>query len=144
MSYASVDDIKARLPGRTIDTTSSPTSTAVTAWIAEAEALINNTLAGAGLPAPYTDASSILILKVWVCECVEGRTRMAHVSGDGTNDDGKDLVAQFFARLKDISVNAPRYGGMLAGGGVPAESVGVRGSNADGAIEPIFTRNEVW
>jgi hypothetical protein len=144
-SYASVTDIQARLPDR-LDATSKPSLASVGGWIQEAEAMLNGALAGEGLPAPYTDASAVLILRTWVCEYVEGRVRMAQAAlgGDGSNDDGKDLVDKFFARLQDIGRNASSYGGMLAAGSAPSASVRVRASNADGELEPEFDRDQVW
>lgn len=146
MAYAVIGDISARLPGRTFSATSKPTTSQVEGWIAETEAALDGALAGAGMSVPFTDASAVLILKSWVGECVEGRVRMAHASlgGDASNEDGKDMVERFFSRLDDIDAHASRYSAMLSAGAASTATVKVRGSNADGLIEPIFTRDEAW
>lgn len=144
--YATIADVKARLAGRPISPTSQPSEADITAWIGEAEAMLDGALKGADLPAPYSDADAVRILRAWVCDRVVGLTRMALASagGDGQNDDGKDMVAKFDRLVDDIQRRPTVYGAMLAAGNAPAGSVRFRGANRDGALKPVFDRDEVF
>lgn len=155
MAYATYSDVQARVPYRTIGAATKPTDTQVTAWITESEAMLNGVLAAADLPAPYSSTAAVNILKSWVCDRAEGLVRQAYASagGDGTNEDGKDLVLKFDKLLEDILKRPAIYGAMLAGGDAPATSVKVRAyvtDNADGLsisngdFAPTFTRDEVF
>lgn len=150
MTWAVLADVQARLAGRTISATSKPTSTQVEAWIAEAEAMLTGSLGAAGLPLPAAGATGATIMRAWVCDYAEGRTRMAYASagGDGSNDDGKDQVEGF----RQLTVNIRRYptdyGAMLAAGDAPDGASRCRGSNTDTTATtytaPEFERDEVW
>lgn len=150
MGYAVLSDVQARLSGRTIAALSKPSSTQVETWLAEAAAMLAGSLGAAGLPLPEVGTNGALIMTAWECDYAEGRTRMAYASagGDGTNDDGKDLVEGF----RQLTVNIRRYpsdyGAMLASGNAPEGSSKCRGSNtdteADDYIAPEFERDEVW
>jgi hypothetical protein len=139
VSYAVIGDIKSRLPNRLISASSKPTQAEIEAWIAEAQAMLDGTLASClGASVPYTDANAILQLKAWICEYAEGHTRMAHAStsGSGANDDGKDLVEHFYGRLSDIQKNPSVYGARLASGSAPANACRVRRTAS--TVDPIF------
>lgn len=146
MSYAVFADIAARIPYRTIGASTKPSQSDVTTWLAEAEAMLNGALLGAGLPAPYSDASAVLILKSWVCDYAEGYVRKAYAAagGDGSNDDGKDLLEKFAQRLTDIAMQPAVYDRMLTPGSSASSTTQVRASNMDGALEPTFTRGEIY
>lgn len=155
MAYATYSDVQARIPYRTISATSKPTSTQVTAWITETEAMLDGVLVAADLPAPYSSTAAVNILKSWVCDRAEGLVRQAYASaaGDGTNDDGKDLIAKFDKLLEDILRRPTLYGAMLASGDAPSSSVKLRAyqtdnddgaSISDGDFDPTFTRDEVF
>jgi hypothetical protein len=118
-SYASTSDIAARLSGRTISTTSKPTTAQTSAWIDEAEAQIEGALASIGMTVPVASpARALVILRAWTLLYAEGHTRMAFASagGDGTNDDGKDMLEQFYARLDFIRTNPTATESMLSDG----------------------------
>jgi hypothetical protein len=107
VAYATTDHVQAALPGRTISASSKPTLAQVTAWIEEGDARLNAVLARAGVETPVEDAQALVILRSWTMLYAEGRTRMAFASGggDGTNDDGKDLIAKFDELLQWIREN---------------------------------------
>lgn len=146
MSYAVHGDVQARIPYRTIGASSKPSQSDVTTWLAEAQAMLDGALAGAGLPAPYTDSAAVLQLKSWVCDYAEGLVRKAYAAagGAGDNDDGKDLLEKFEARLKDIAARPAVYERMLSPASTASTTTQVRASNADGALEPEFTRGMSW
>jgi len=139
MAWATLADIQARLPGRTINETSKPSSANVTGWIGEAEATLKGVLAAVGLPTNYT-GDAALILKVWVCDFAEGHTRQSYASAGGAADnaDGKDMIERWEKRLDDICASPSKYGAILLAGsaGVPAGVTKVRGSAP--TADPIF------
>lgn len=148
MAYASVSDVQAHLPGRTISASTKPSISQMEAWITETEAMLNGALRASGLPAPYAGEPAS-ILKSWTVSRVEGLVRMAHAAtgGDGSNDDGKDLVEQFNTLLRDIRDNPSWYGAVLGGGDAPSTSVRLKSAWTDGAstpYQPTFTREEVF
>jgi hypothetical protein len=118
----------------------------VSDWIIQTEAMLNGALRAAEIYGDYSSGDALQILKSWVVGRVSGLVRMAYAAagGDGTNVDGKDLVDKFDELLEDIRDRASYYGAMLAGGSAPDESVRLRASNRDGAIEPTFTHEEKW
>ena len=131
MSWATYSDVQSRIPGRTIDATTKPSSTEVSAWVDEGEAEIYATLQAAGIdPTACAGAVALKILRSWVCDYAEGHARMAYASagGDGQNDDGKDILERFYKRLDDILANPSRYGAMLSAGTSPTDTLRVRGS----------------
>jgi hypothetical protein len=154
-NYASTSDVQARLPGRTLSVSSKPTLAQVSDWIDEAEALIDGALAGyTSLTVPVTSpARALKILKSWALLYAEGHTRMAFASGggDGTNDDGKDSVAQFEAKLEWIRQNPVAAESALTSGAAASSTRRLRGhvlDNADGKtvsngdFAPTFTRDD--
>ena len=151
MAYVTTANVQARLPGRTLSASSKPTLTQVGEWVEEGAALLDGALLAASLDAPYTAARALLILRSWSLLYSEGHTRMAFASagGDGTNDDGKDMVEQFRDLLVWIRENGPTVGGMLASGDAPEASRRVRGyvidnsddvNITDGDFAPQFTK----
>jgi hypothetical protein len=150
MTFAALSDVQARLSGRTISATSKPSSTQVETWIAEAEAMLLGSLGAAEIPQPEVGSNGARILCVWECDFAEGHTRMAYASagGDGSNDDGKDLVESFRQLTLNIRRYPSDYGAMLASGDAPEGTSKCRGSNtdttADDYIAPEFARAEVW
>lgn len=71
MPYATYNDVNALLPEKAqITNTSTPTTTTVTAWIAQAEARLNGALSTAGFSVPATGANDIVMLRGIVAEGV--------------------------------------------------------------------------
>lgn len=155
-AYCVVSDIQARLAYWTISTTSSPSSAQISAWIDEAESMLDGALQAVDLPAPYATTHAVRILKSWVASYVEGLVRRAHVAaaGEGAqNEDGKDLVEKFDALIKDILAKPSIYGSMLAGGSGPSAATRLRAyqtNNRDGlsssasVFSPTFKKTEVF
>lgn len=153
-TYATITDIRARLPYRDIDATSTPTETQALAWLDEAEALANGCLQGGQLPAPYTSTQAKLILKSKVLDYVEGHLRNAHATagGDGTNDDGNEKLELFQTWLDDVKLRPTMWGSILGEGAGPASARRVRSyirgnadgkSVTDGDFEPQFTKDDL-
>lgn len=151
-TYASTSDIAARLPYRTIDSNSKPTSTQVGQWITEAEAMLTAALDTCQITTPVTNSNGIELLKSWACDYAEGRTRMAYANsgGDGGNDDGKDLIENFKELIDKILDNPTMYSAMFNAGDAEASSRRVRGyvldnddsvSISNGDFEPTFTKS---
>jgi hypothetical protein len=150
MAYAVLNDVQARIPARTLSATSKPSATNVEDWIAEADAMLCGSLAAGDIPLPDAGTAGATIMRAWECDYAEGRARMAYASagGDGSNNDGKDLVESFKTLTVNIRRHPSDYGAMLAGGDAPEGSTKCRGSNADTSaddyIAPEFERGEVW
>lgn len=154
-TYATIESVRKRAPYRAIDSTSRPSADDVQGWLDESQAELDATLQAAELPAPYTASAAMSILGRWITDYAEGRLRMAYAAsgGDGSNDDGKDLVTRFEERLDDIGKRPGRYAAMLGAGAAPDTARRVRGhvlDNADGkTIEagdfaPTFTTEELF
>ena len=75
MAYASVSDVNAVLPAKfQIGASTTPTSTQVTAWIAEYEAELNGLLVAAGFSAPATGSNDIVRLRRIIVEATACKT----------------------------------------------------------------------
>jgi hypothetical protein len=156
VAYATYSDVQARLGGRfAFGAATKPTQAQVTAWIAEAEAVLNGTLQAAELEAPYSSDAAVLILRNWVTSYVEGLVRQVNAAagGDGGNDDGKDLIEAWEQRLRDVATRPSWYGAMLGAGNAPDAARRIRGyvldndddkTIADGHFAPTFTRDETF
>lgn len=100
--------------------------------------MLNRTLKVAGLPAPYTDAGAVSILRDCLLDYPEGHIRMAAASADASdeNRDGRELIQQFRDCLKDILENPEEWGAKLdEDGATPADLVKARSyqiNNTDG------------
>ena len=148
MAYVSTAQIAAHLPYRTIDGSSSPSTTDVDAWIEEAEAVLDGALDAAQIPTPVSTAKGIKICRSWVTDAVVGTLRLsfAAAGGDPSNNAGQDQVEKFNERLTDILNNPQRYAMILGGGAGTAASRQLRShvtDNLDGKtaadFEPTFS-----
>lgn len=151
MAYADVDDVRARLPGRTIGTTSKPATADVEEWLSDAEAQLDAALNAAGLVTPLTDSRAIQIAKIWIVDYAEGRHRasLAAAGGDGTNRDGQDLINKFESMVGPDGkiISDPDSYSVYLTGGLAAESGSRLRSYAsrnttDRTVDPVFTRDE--
>ena len=128
-TYAAVSDVQARLTYETIDGSSNPNTTQVTAWLEEGEAFVLGSLRAAGLDTSYDAGSTgFKILTSWIVDYAEARVRIAWASaaGDG-NPDGQDQLLQFKETLAELRRNPILYGEMLsATGAVPDATQRVR------------------
>ncbi|MEK0431095.1 MAG: hypothetical protein RL139_899 [Gemmatimonadota bacterium] len=158
-TYATTSDVQARIPYRTISTTSKPTTAQVQDWLDSGQSMLDGALLAAELPAPYTSDHAKAILKMHLVSYVEGRVRQAYASagGDGNNDDGRDLIEAFEGGpnrpglIEKIAANPVLYGSMLAAGSSPDSARRLSGhvlDNADGLtisegdFAPTFTVSE--
>lgn len=152
-NYSSNSEVTRRLPYRTISSTSDPSTGDIDQWITESEAVIDGALSSIGVTVPVTNATGIQILRTWVNAYAEGSYRIAVASagGDGSNDDGKDLITKFDEQIKNVLALPGVYSAMFAGGSAAADARRVRGyvlDNADsksvsgGDFEPVFTIGE--
>lgn len=153
-TYANSSDVAARVPYRKIDATSDPTDVQVEQWITAAEAKLTGVLAAGQATTPVINANGIEIVKSWVTDYAEGRVRMAYAAtGDGSNDDGKDLVEGFENLLTAIRADTAGFDAELSGGTSTDSSRTMRGhvlDNSDGKtiaagdFAPTFTTEEVF
>lgn len=145
-TYADITNVQARLPGRSITSTSKPSQAQIEAWIDEAEAYLGAAIEGGGGSLPDVGSRGATILRSLVCDYAEAHTRMAHAAagGDGANDDGKDSLDKWYGKLAEIERG---NSGWVASMTSSSESK-IRGSNtnttADDYIAPEFERDEVW
>lgn len=153
-TYAASTDVQARIPGRTISASTSPSTTQVTAYITEGEAMLTGALKGAQISTPITDSDGEAIMKAWAVDYAEGRCRQAWASagGDGANDDGQQLLDNFKALLDDIAKFPQKYEAMLTGGAATnsryCRSYVLDNEDdktiSDGDFDPVFEADEVF
>jgi len=152
-TYMSETDVEARIPDRSITSSTTPNSTQVALFITAAEAKLEGALTAGQIGVPITDSNGIEIMKDWATTYVEGRTRMAFAAaaGDSDNDDGKDMVEWFENTLiPDILTFPQKYEAMLTGGSA-TQSRHFRSyildndddkTISDGDFDPIFESDE--
>jgi len=97
VTYANIDDVRARTPYRDIGASTKPSTAEVEEWIGDAEAMLDAALAAIGLTVPLTADRAVRIAKAWVLDYAAGhfRASQAQAGGDGTNRDGQDLIEKF-------------------------------------------------
>ena len=153
-TYATYSDVGARTPARTIDATSMPTATQVSAWVDEGEALLGGALSAGQITIPITDASGIKLMRSWTCDYAEAHLRMAWAStaNDG-NPDGQQLLDRFNATIDDIYSHPSRYQASLWSGASSESTRRVRGyvldnddskSITNGDFAPEFEKGDVF
>lgn len=151
-TYATVANVQSRMPGRTIDANSKPTSTEVEVWIDEAEGELTTSLQAAQCPVPITEDEALEVMRKWVCWYAVGMTKkaMAASSADG-NEDGEIELLRFEALLQNIADNHAYYCAKLTGGGEGHRHVrshvldGSDGKTISaGDFDPIFEMDEVF
>lgn len=137
-SWGAIAGVTARLTYGTVSATSHPTTTEVTAWIDEAEAMARLTLNGVGIPTSSLSDDAKAVLKSKVEKYAEGQTRRAWASADGTgaNDDGNPLIAEFYAFLADIKLNPSGWGQELGGGAGNTDTTLLRSHVTSGVTGP--------
>lgn len=123
-TWATADDVRARVAYATIGTTSKPTTAQVEQWLDEAEARIRGVLAAQGLPTTYTDTDAVNILTVAATDYAEGHILNTWSSQDGNTGarPGDVLIDKFDAFLEQLRARTIQLAGELAAGDV-AESV---------------------
>ncbi len=160
-TYAQTSDVAARLQwlpdvsSGDFTVTSKPTKAQVQVWLDESEAELNGQLLAAQLPAPFAATDAKLILGRLITDYAEGRVRrvFAASGGDGTNDDGIDLLKSFQDKIDSIQRRPLWWGLRLGAGSTDDGARRLRGhvlDNADGLsisagdFKPEFKRNEVF
>jgi len=152
-TYVSTSQVGARLPYRTIDGSSSPSSTQVGEWIDEAEAILHGALNAIEVSTPITGTDGTKIMRSWVLDYSVGRTReaLAAAGGDHGNDAGREEIERFNTQIEEILNNSMRYSAMLQAGSGDASARQIRSyvlDNADsktisdGDFSPTFERGE--
>lgn len=155
MPYADLDSLRGRAPHRTIDANSKPTSTEVQAWLDEGQAILDSELKAGEMPAPYSDADAVKVLRTIVLNYAEGRLRQAFATsgGDHTNTDGLDQLDRFYAAIDDIRKDPQRWGAVLGAGIAPDGTRRIRSYATDntasksvsgGDFDPVFEMTEVF
>ncbi len=104
--YAAIGDIRTRLPNRTFDGTSKPSTAEVEALIEQTDAIVNGELAAQGFGVPIVAARGVEILTDLVATRVCGLVERAYQSTRNEDDDvGTDKIERFEAFLVDIRTN---------------------------------------
>ena len=143
-TYAQPEDLRPRVGGRDITTTSDPNLDQVEEWIEAAEAMLLNCLTAASITVPTAPtANGFKIMREWVLDYAEGRYRsaMAAAGGDGDNEDGERALDEFKALMQDIRSDKSYYAVLLTGTAAGDATARVRGSSN---ITAEFTRDEQW
>ena len=152
-TYVSTAQVAARLPYRTIDGSSKPSSSQVSEWIDEAEALIHAALNAIEVTTPITGTDGVKVLRSIVLNYAVGHTRLAYAAagGDADNDAGADEVERFNDQVSDFFANPTRWASMLNAGSASSNQRHLRGYTVDnddnksvdnGDFSPSFTRSE--
>jgi hypothetical protein len=135
-------DVSVRIPAaRELTSTSQPSSSDATAWIAEAEAKINNAMRFIGLAAvPLTATDLAAELKAWSLDYAEGRVRRAYAAAGGATgfDDGNDLIEAFYTWLNEIRSDPTKWLLYFSGGSSSSDNAAVRSTNTSNVNAPIF------
>lgn len=101
---SAIGTVSAKVPKRTIDGSSDPTSTEVLVWVDDVEAIADGYLAAAGISPPVTSTRGIKILRGLVATRVAGMVERAYSSirneGDEVGADRKDEFDEFFDRVR--------------------------------------------
>lgn len=131
-TYADVDDVRGRIGGRAITTTSNPTTTQVGDWLDEAEGELLGRMAAVGIPTSYSSGTTgFLTLRGWVARYVAGLVRQSHAAaaGDGDNDDGRPDIEWWDKLLERVSKDPDGVSSALGNGSTATETIGI-GSHA--------------
>ena len=154
--YATTADVNARLAGRTINATSAPSSSQVSAWIDEAESRLHRELVAAGLSTPVIGAEPINVVKDPVTS--RAAVRWLESTTAGTDMEAKELLDRLTKEWEDfltlIRTDPTRVAALI---GQASTSSGGRSqlrsyptdnkdgkSIADGDFDPVFTRDGKW
>lgn len=147
-TYAASSDVAERLPYRTIDANSKPTTTAVGKWIDQAEAELTGVLDSAQITTPVTNANGINIILSWVAEYVTGLAEKAYArgGGDGDNDSGEDAIERWDALLIAIAENPSLTNKKLWGGATSTSTTKFRSHRTKNYskddLAPIFEKDD--
>lgn len=149
MAYALVyttvsGDVQPQVAGRTISASTSPSTSEVEQWLAEAELALVGALGGAGVSVPEASDDGANLIRAWASEYPLGKVKIAWLD---QLDEGRELVSRFWERLSDIRANPSFYDAMLSGGSAGDSSRQCRGyvldnkdgkSIGNGDFDPIF------
>ena len=152
-TYVSTTQVGARLPYRTFSGSTSPSTSEISEWIDEAEAMLHGLLNTVEISTPITGTDGIKIMRSWVLDYSVGQTRisLAAAGGDGDNDAGIDQLNRFYEVANDIVRNPMKYSAMLSGGAGSTSARTLRGYQTDnddsrtvsnGDFSPKFTTSE--
>lgn len=153
MAYATYDDVQARNPYRTLGASTKPSTTNVTTWIGEAEAIIDGILSATGLTSPCVNTGGIKILRNKVTSYVTGLVKQAYANagGDG-GDDGQKEIDAFEAFIMELATDSVKWGGILQAGAAGDSAIKARShvtNNADsltvsnGDFEPEYEKGDL-
>jgi hypothetical protein len=154
-TYATIDEVRARLPYRTIDDDSVPTEEQVEAWLDEAEAQLLSRLTAIQLPTPAAPpAASGLIVRSWVSDYVRGLVLQAWSSSTDSDTTTGDKEVDIWRAMLDEIFSAPqKFGAILGAASPPDATRRIRShilDNADnrsvdaGDFTPVITRRETF
>lgn len=134
------------VPYRTIGASTSPSTTTVDSWIEEAEAELDGILSAQGLSVPLSGTNPIRIARGWVAEYVAGRVMRAYATagGDPANEQGRTEIEAWRLRMKEIAMDASRFGAQLGQGTSATTLTSYAQSSGFDSSEfaPSFTRDE--
>jgi hypothetical protein len=148
-TYVTLADLNARLPYSTFGASTDPNTTEIGYWLDEGEALVLGALLSGGNPGTYSDAQALLILRAWIMDYVEARTRRAYAESAVAEsvDDGERILQRFYDRLDWIENNPGMAGAMLGAGSAAVATLRMRSyqtHNSDdrsvdnGDFDPLF------
>ena len=146
-AWGSTSGVQVRIPYRTIDANSTPSSTTVSTWLDEAEAELAKAIAGAG-GSTSLSGDALELFRGWVEERVAGLVLAAYASagGDYSNDHGVAHEITWRERLKSIRRDVAAF--RSAGATVFLSSYVTNNSDSKtvsgGDFAPAFTRGEKW
>lgn len=143
MAYCTASDVQADFKSVVFNSTSNVTSTAVTQFIVEADALINS-FVGARWTTPITaDASSLALMSLYSRTLVADRIRGILANNQKTNTDANQQVKSDGFSVKDVmlALNAIKNGDMqLSGASLLLPNAGFNSNNYNNGVQPVFNK----
>ena len=148
-AWGSTSGVQVRIPYRTIDANSTPSSTTVSTWLDEAEAELAKAIAGAG-GSTSLSGDALELFRGWIEQRVAGQVLEAYASaGPETQNTGigRDFgLGVWQDRLRSIRKDAATF--RSAGAAVFLSSYVTNNSDSKtvsgGDFAPAFTRGEKW
>lgn len=147
--YVSTADVLARVPARAPGASDEPSEVQISAWLDEAEARLDATLARVGITLA---ASRYAAVRPYLADEGAGLVRQAYAAngGDGSNLDGDKLRARFDAFLQSILDDPDGWSSALGGGGATGAASRLASyatdnrdglTVANGDFAPVFRRS---
>lgn len=152
-TWATLEDVRAKLTYEAIDTDSHPSADEVQNWLDEAHAVLRLQFSILGIETDYPEGDALYLLRAKITDGVVGLTREAWASANGeVSESGQLQIARFQAWVKDV-MDRPAYWAELLQGTNTAPATSLRLSSHvtaspdglaedDSVFDPSFARGD--